>query len=140
MGVKKGDPAVTEVIAGPQDVVEFELALFPVENAFFDGVNVSDGHESEKTGHAPKDARTMSVDHRFEIDGPRIEEDDLDIEKDEEHRHEVKLHRESRLGFSLRDHAALVGHIFGLGALRRLSEQDADCQRHNAKTEDDSDL
>ena len=57
----------------------------------------------------------MSVlcdDHFVVNDRPRIHEDDLEIEQDEEHRHQVELHAEARLRLHLAEHAALVGGIF----------------------------
>lgn len=138
---KKDSPAVIEVTTGLQDVVCYKgLTLFPVEHAFFDGVNVANCDESQKPGHTPEDARSVRFDHRLEVHRPRIEKNHLDIEKDKEHRDEVKLHRKSRLCLTLRQHSALVGQILGRCALRGFPEKDADEQRNRTKSENDSDL
>src|SRR5207244_8092058 len=44
---------------------------------------------------------------------PRIDEDDLDVEDDEDHRHQVEAHREALGRLTVGDDAALVGGELG---------------------------
>ena len=63
------------------------LGLFlELERAFFERVNVAHHQDRNKTEHAPEDESALldrvSVNHC-----PGIHEDDLEVEKDKEHRH-----------------------------------------------------
>ena len=62
-------------------------------------------------------------------DGPRVEEDDLDIEDDEDHRHQEEPHRESLRSLSAGDDPALVGG--GLAVVRPAGGQQP--RYHNAE-------
>ena len=62
-------------------------------------------------------------------DGPRIHEDDLNIEQDEQHRHEVKLHREARAALADGILAAFVSGVLGLGAYAEFAEQQRNDER-----------
>src|SRR3712207_4500954 len=66
----------------------------PVEPAAAPHVRVGDEHGGDEHDHLdqPEDAQ------RLVVHGPRVEEDDLDVEDDEEHRDEVVLHRETPAG------------------------------------------
>src|SRR5437667_12496815 len=88
--------------------LNFDTALFlKVQGPLFERVNVAHHQDRDEAERAPEDHATLfdcvSVNHR-----PRIHEDDLEVEKNEEHRHEIKLHTETRLPFTLRDHPAFV--------------------------------
>src|SRR5215207_6048968 len=74
-------------------------------------VGVRDEHGDDEDDHLdqPEDAQ------RLVVHGPRVEEDDLDVEDDEEHRRQVVLDREAAPGEGLVDRldAALVGLELG---------------------------
>ena len=69
------------------------------------GVGDEDGGDEDDHLDQPEEL------HRVELHGPRVEEDDLDVEDDEEHRGDVVLHREPAAADRLRGglDAALVG-------------------------------
>ena len=78
----------------------------PVERAVGDQVHERGEHRDREDDHLDQspNAPSSSVDDR-----PRVEEDDLDVEDDEDHRDQVEAHREA-LGRLLAGHdAALVG-------------------------------
>ena len=52
-------------------------------------------------------------------DRPREEEDDLDVEDDEDHRHQEELHREALRRLAVGHDAALVGRRLGHGGVAR---------------------
>src|SRR3712207_5877413 len=66
----------------------------PVQAAASPHVDVGDEHGADEDDHLdqPEDAQ------RVVGDGPRVEEDDLDVEDDEHHRREVVLDRETAAG------------------------------------------
>src|SRR4030095_4211989 len=108
-------------------------ALFlELECALFERVNVAHHQDRNKTEHAPEDESALldrvSVNHR-----PGIHEDNFEIEEDKEHRHQIKLHAEPRMSFTLRHHTALVSGIFGPGAFSACPHQNADQQRGAGK-------
>lgn len=82
----------------------------------------------------------MVCDEIAELDGPWIHEYDLDIEEDEEHGHEIELHREARRAFANGEHAAFVGRIFGGVIAARAAEHNAECEYGDRKTECNDDL
>src|SRR5438477_2708231 len=89
--------------------------LSPVEGTLLNRVNITEHQDADETQHAPEDGCAMR--DRLTInDRPRIHEDDLEIEQDKEHRHEVKLHAEPRRSFPLWNHAAFIRHVFRPGA------------------------
>src|SRR5208283_2221689 len=65
---------------------------------------------------------------------PRIEEYGLDVEQDEDHLHEIKLHRERLAGISRGCYATLVGLQLGLvwtaPSDERGNSQQCPCQYH----------
>src|SRR5918998_2006533 len=83
------------------------LRLVPLEPAATPDVGVGDEHGADEQGHLDQAEQAQGV----EGDGPRDQEDHLDVEDDEEHGGQVELHREPatahRLGRRL--DAALVG-------------------------------
>ena len=58
-------------------------------------------------------------------DRPRIEENRLDVEDDEEHGGEIEADRESAAGGLGRDNPALVRQTLGLGRMAGAEEGDA---------------
>ena len=82
------------------------LAL-PVQGAFFKRVEVGDGQDADKSSHAPNDHAVLFY-QITELNSPRIHEDNLDIENDEEHRDEVEFYAKSRSSLSDGEHSAFV--------------------------------
>src|SRR5436190_22423877 len=111
----------------------------PVENAFSQRVNVSDHEDGHETKHAPENDG-VPVDHVAINHRPRVHEHDLEIEKNEEHRDQVKLYAESRLGFTDRYHPAFVGGIFDPSAAAGLTQKHAHDQGRSGETDRDNDL
>lgn len=100
-------------------------SVSPIERAFFDGVDVADGQDGDEAGHAPENDAAVLCQKVAVNNRPRIHEDNLDIEKDEEHGHEVELHAESRCGGLAHRHAAFVSHVLVRRALTDPAEQQA---------------
>src|SRR5262249_34448002 len=90
----------------------------PVQAATTPDVGVGDEDRDDEEDHLDEPEEL----HRVEVHGPRVEEDDLDVEDDEEHRDDVVLHREAAATDRLRGglDAALVavqlGPVVALGA------------------------
>src|SRR6266542_2677677 len=108
-------------------------ALSPeIERAFFERINVADHQDHYETEHAPEDDAALfdrvSVKHR-----PGIHENNFEIEKDKEHRDEIKLHTESRMSFALRNHPAFVRSIFCWCAFAGFAYQDTNEQRRSGE-------
>lgn len=99
-----------------------EKSAAEVQRAFFQGVDIADHQDGNKTKHAPEDDGAVKFQEIPEDNRPWIHEDDLDIEEDEQHRDEVKLHTESRLRAGFGKHAAFVGEVFGGRAFSNPSE------------------
>lgn len=99
-----------------------ELAL-PVEGLFLDRINVADQKNAEERQHTGEDQPAAFEEHFLVHHGPRVEEDHLDVEQDEQHRDQVKLHRHPRGAGSLGQHAAFVGRILYLIGVRALADQ-----------------
>jgi hypothetical protein len=116
-----------------------ERLFLPVECAFFESVNVADHQDRYEAEHTPEDHFALH-DRLFVNHRPRIHENDLEIEEDEQHGDEVKLHAEPRRRFPLRHHAALVGHILCARPLAGLADQNANQQGRGSKTYRDDDL
>jgi len=115
-------------------------ALFSeIERAFFKGVRVADHQYANEAEHAPKDRAALF--NRIPIrDCPGIHKHDFEIEQDEEHRDYIKFNAEARLPFTLGNHAAFIGGVFGYSASSSLAYQDADEQRRNSKRSRNDDL
>src|SRR5215203_5016644 len=67
------------------------LASVPIESTSPQNVDVCDEHRGNEQDHFDQREGT----HLVERHRPRIEEDDLDVEDDEQHGGDVVLHRES---------------------------------------------
>src|SRR5205823_161995 len=73
-------------------------------------------HRSGEDHHFPETERPELSEH----DRPRVQEDDLYVEDDEDHRHEVEAHREALGGLAVGHDAALVwSDLGGRWLLRR---------------------
>src|SRR5215469_5590639 len=89
------------------------ILSFPVERALFDRVNEANHKYNHEPKHTAENGPWIEILNVVAVyDGPRVHEYDLDIEQNEQHRDQVKFHTESRLGFTLGDHAAFVGRVF----------------------------
>src|SRR6185312_3735380 len=81
-------------------MLEVPLVVGPVEDAFLPDVEEADGDESQVDEHLIEAEHARAGDDRKAAidDGPGKHEDSLDIEEDEEHRHQVEAHREAAPG------------------------------------------
>lgn len=93
--------------------IELETSGLPIKRLFLHGVDVADKQDAEEGNHRAKDhiARGFVFEHFLVDDCPRIHEHDFDVEKDEQHCHEVELDGHTRAAFPDGQHAALVGSI-----------------------------
>ena len=89
-------------------------SALPVKRAFFDGVNVSDKDDSQEREHSAEAEYQIRSDQFLKSNGPRVHEDHLDIEQDEEQGDQIELNAESSAALALREHSALVGDVLGL--------------------------
>src|SRR6516164_2204903 len=99
---------------------------FLVQCAFLQRINETDHEDYNETEHATEDGPPIFVDVIPIRDGPRIHEDDLDIEEDEQHRDQVEFHAKARLRFSHRQHPAFIGRILNGVAFTNPTYQHAD--------------
>ena len=67
-------------------------------------------------------------------------EHDLNVEQDKKHRHDIKLHAEAWLAFTLGDHAAFVRGILGWRTFSAFAYQHADNQRRGGEEDRYKDL
>ena len=74
------------------------------------------------------------------MDGPRVHEDDFDIEDDEEHGDEVEFDGEAWGSFADWQHAAFVGGVLGGVAAGGAAEDDAEGKGDGGETDGDEDL
>ena len=89
------------------------FTLLPIQRLASIDVNQPNAEETEEDHHFGKKEKTGACVGGFsEKDGPRVEEDDFDVEEDEEHRDPVKFDVEFIVRRSDRIHAAFVGHGF----------------------------
>src|SRR5260370_36494223 len=94
---------------GTMSILELmDVLLSKIERAFFERVNVAHHQNRDEAEHAPENH--AAVCDRFLVnDRPRIHEHDLEVEKNEQHRHEIEFHAETRLSPALRNHSARRG-------------------------------
>src|SRR6267378_3289569 len=90
------------------------LSLVPLQGSALPHVDVSHPenreehqHFHQQEAHAQRAARPAEVDR-----APGNQKHRLDVEHDEQHRHEVELDRKALVGRAERRHAALVGGVF----------------------------
>src|SRR4051794_10432736 len=115
------------------------ILLAKIERAFLERVDVAHHQNGDEAEHAPENG--AAVCDRFLVnDRPWIHEHDLEIEKDEQHRHKVELHAEAWLSFALRDHPAFVRSIFCRRVAPGFAEQHADENRGYSESDCDNDL
>src|SRR5437763_1736483 len=113
--------------------------LLEIEGAFFQGVNVADHQNRDEAEHAPENHAAVS-DRVLVDDRPRIHEHDLEIEQDEEHRHEIEFHAEARRSLALRNHSAFIGSVLRACSSPGFAEQYTDEQRGHSEPDGNNDL
>lgn len=107
----------------------------PFKGTFFEGVDIADEEDSEERHHASEDEVGI-LDQHVAVDGcPRVEEDHLDIEEDEQHGYEVEADSHSGYAGALGQGAALVGGVLDFGASANFSEEDGEAQHAASETE-----
>src|SRR6266516_6524760 len=99
-----------------------------IQGAFFDCVGVAHHQDRDEAEHAPENDAALP-DGVAVYDCPRVHEHDLDVEQDKKHRHDIKLHAEAWLAFTLGDHAAFVRGILGGRTFSAFAYQHTDNQR-----------
>src|SRR5579863_9668760 len=109
----------------------------PRQRAVGDEVHERDEDDSGEDDHLDEPERLDLVEH----DGPRIEEDDLDVEDDEDHRHQVETHGEPLRRLEAGHDAGLVGRELGRRGLllwreHRRRDQREDGEREAQKRQD----
>src|SRR5215471_5453032 len=80
----------------------------PVERAFAPHVDVPGREQREERYDLPESGLAKIA----KRDRPRVQERHLDVEEQEDHRHEVELDRLALAGVADRGHAALVRRFF----------------------------
>jgi hypothetical protein len=112
---------------------------FKIQGAFPDCVNVPDHKDRDEAEHTPENDAALP-DGVAIRNRPRIHEDDLDVEQNKKHRHQVKLHAEARLAFTLRDHTAFVRGILSWRTFSAFAYQHTDNQRGRGEEDGYEDL
>ena len=84
------------------------LTFIPIKHAFFVRVQMPDFEDNDKRHHRPEHADANGADGLQITHRPRVHENHLDVEQDKNHRHNVKFHGKTRLGFGDGIFAALV--------------------------------
>src|ERR1051326_2458043 len=120
-------------------VREIFWLLLEIEGTLLQRINVTDHQDRDEAEHAPEDHAAVR-DRFFVNDRPWIHEDDLEIEQDEEHRHEIELHAEARTSFALRNHSAFVGSVLRASPSPGFAEQNANRQRRTGEADCNNDL
>ena len=120
-------------------ITRCEALFFPVQRPLLQGIDVSDHENGDEAKHAPKDQLALD-DHFLEDDSPRVHEHDFQIEQDEKHGDQVKLHAEAWLSFPLWYHSAFVGGVLYPRSSSSHSQKHTDEQGGNGKTDCNSDV
>ena len=82
----------------------------PDKDSLAESIGIGNSQNAQKNGHGNECVGI--VDNQIaEIDAPRIEEYDFNVEYQKQHRHNVVLHGEHRSPASDRDHTAFIGDI-----------------------------
>src|SRR5664279_1378741 len=76
---------------GSLSSIPIQLTSFPCQSATADHVDVGDDHRHHEQQHLDEREHPELVERH----SPRVEEHDLDVEHDEQHRGDVVLHREA---------------------------------------------
>jgi hypothetical protein len=121
-------------------IMESRNSVFPIQRAFFQCVDVCDGKNSSEPGHAGENGRTLVHGEIAKLNRPRIHENHLDIEDNEQHRDHVKFHGEARCSIANRQHTAFVGGILDGIATGRATEDHTEDEGGDGKTAGNDDL
>src|SRR4051794_2473526 len=97
-------------------------STFPIKHAFLERVNVTNKQNHQEGNHGAKNCSGIFPEHLLVNDSPWVEENNLNIEEDEEHRHEIKFHGEPGVAFADGEHAAFIGGVFDGGAFACFAE------------------
>src|ERR1035441_10548619 len=89
------------------------FGLRPVQRPLLPDIEESRKNQNYKDQHLHEARHPQIAEHHR----PRIQENRLNIEQDEEHRHQVKLHAESLPRVPGRHDARFIRHIFYLVAM-----------------------
>ena len=116
-----------------------EALFFPVQRPLLEGIDVPNHENGYEAEHAPKDQLALD-DHFLEDDCPGVHEHDFQIEQNEKHGDQVKLHAEAWLRFPLWYHSAFVGSVLNSRSPSSHSQKHTDEQGGNCKTDCNSDV
>ena len=118
--------AFTGRILGTRRAYPSEKSALPVKRLFLERVQITGKQNQQERNHRSQNqiargvvGQHVAINHR-----PRIHEDHFDVEKDEQHGHQIKLHREPHAALANGVLAALVGGVLGLSAFAVFAEQD----------------
>src|SRR3989442_14343924 len=89
------------------------FSALPVERLFLQGVNIADEQDSKERNHRAENQIRVLLQHLPINHRPRIEENYLDIEENEQHRDEIESDRKAGVSLADRRHAAFVRSILG---------------------------
>lgn len=108
--------------------------MVPIHHALAYSISISKKKNTDEETHGTE---SLGILHHeiLEIDGPRIQEHHFQIENDEQHGYQIKLHRENRSAIAKRNHPALIRNIGRLANLGAAAEQHAQTKHHPRKTE-----
>src|SRR5436305_6483111 len=112
---------------------------FKIQSAFFHCVSVAHHQNRDEAEHAPENDAALP-DRVAVHDCPRVHEHNLNVEQDKKHRHDIKLHAEARLAFTLGDHAAFIRDILGGRTFSAFAYQHTDNQRGSGEEDSYEDL
>src|SRR5262245_23018923 len=110
----------------------------PIERAFAPDVDIARQQQREERDDLPEAGLAQIA----EGDRPGIEKRDLDVEEQEDHRHEIELDGLPFARIADRWHAALVRRRFfrgGLARAQKLRQQDGSAGKTDAQTDHDED-
>src|ERR1039458_4469320 len=98
------------------EIPPFRRSFAPVQHALLPDIEEADKEDSDINQHLVQAKMTFAL--RLElaqIDRPRIDENRLNIEQNEQHSDQVELYREALPGVPHRGHAAFVRRQLGPG-------------------------
>src|SRR2546428_13612535 len=105
--------------------------LLPIQTSFAPDVGQSDEQDAHEDQHLDEaEPLQLAQEH-----SPRVEEDRLDVENDEQHRGQVKAHGEPPVGGRVGDDPGLVGFELALRRSRR-PEHEAEGDQRSQYPED----
>ena len=91
----------------------------------FDDENKGEhGEEDLKCGTGDRGKIKICLEELAKVHGPRVHEDDFDVEEDEDHGDNVKFNGKAGCGASDGIFAAFVGFVFGLAGAGSFAEEE----------------